>query len=38
MFGRLFVEKASKLKLDLAYERAQKEIAKVQKRKKLTSL
>jgi peptide deformylase len=33
MFGFLFTEKASKLKLDLAYEKAQKEITKVQKRK-----
>jgi peptide deformylase len=37
MFGRLFVEKASKLKLDLAYERAQKEINKVQKRKEMSN-
>jgi hypothetical protein len=34
MLGRLFTEKASKLKLDLAYERAQKEINKMKKRKK----
>jgi peptide deformylase len=37
MFGRLFTEKASKLKLDLAYERAQKEINKVQKRKEMSN-
>jgi len=30
----LFTEKASKLKLDLAYERAQKEINKMKKRRK----
>ena len=35
MLGRLFTEKASKMKLDLAYERAQKEINKVQKRKEM---
>jgi hypothetical protein len=34
MLGRLFTEKASKLKLDLAYERAQKEINKMKKRRK----
>jgi len=37
MFGRLFTEKASKLKLDLAYEKAQKEIANVQKRKEMNN-
>ena len=37
MFGRLFTEKASKLKLDLAYEKAQKEITKVQKRKEMNN-
>ena len=34
MLGRLFVEKASKLKLDLAYEKAQKEIKRLNKRRK----
>jgi peptide deformylase len=34
MLGRLFTEKASKLKLDLAYEKAQKEINKIKKRRK----
>ena len=34
MIGRLFTERASKLKLDLAYERAQKEINKMKKRRK----
>ena len=33
MLGRLFVEKASKLKLDMAYKRAEKDIKRVQKRK-----
>ena len=33
MLGRLFTEKASKLKLDLAYEKAQKEIKKLKKKK-----
>jgi peptide deformylase len=33
MLGRLFTERAGKLKLDLAYEKAKKEITKVQKRK-----
>lgn len=33
MIGRLFIEKASKMKLDLAYERAQKEIDRIKKRK-----
>ena len=34
MIGRLFTEKASKLKLDLAYQKAQKEINKMKKRRK----
>jgi peptide deformylase len=34
MLGRLFIERASKLKLDLAYEKAQKEIKKIEKRRK----
>ena len=34
MLGRLFVEKASKLKLDLAYENAQKEIKRLNKLRK----
>ena len=34
MLGRLFVEKASKLKLDLAYEKAQKEIKRLNKLRK----
>ena len=34
MIGRLCTERASKLKLDLAYERAQKEINKMKKRRK----
>lgn len=34
MLGRLFTEKASKMKLDIAYEKAQKEISKMKKRKK----
>ena len=34
MIGRLFTERASKLKLDLAYEKAQKEINKMKKRRK----
>ncbi len=34
MLGRLFTEKASKLKLDLAYEKAQKQINKMKKRRK----
>jgi len=38
MFGRLFVERASKLKLDFAYEKAEKEIKKIEKRRKLTSV
>jgi hypothetical protein len=33
MIGRLFTEKASKLKLDIAYEKAQKEIKKIKKRR-----
>jgi len=37
MLGRVFTEKVSKLKLDLAYKKAQKEIKKVEKRKKLIS-
>ncbi len=34
MIGRLFTERACKLKLDLAYEKAQKEINKMKKRRK----
>jgi peptide deformylase len=37
MLGRLFTERASKLKLQLAYEKAQKDIKKVQKRKELAN-
>jgi hypothetical protein len=37
MLGRLFIERASKLKLDLAYEKAQKEIKKIEKRRKETN-
>jgi peptide deformylase len=35
MLGRLFTEKVSKLKLDLAYERAEKNIKKIRKRKEM---
>jgi peptide deformylase len=34
MLGRLFTERASKLKLDLAYEKAKKEITRLEKRRK----
>jgi peptide deformylase len=37
MLGRLFTEKASKLKLDLAYEKAGKEIKKAKKRKEMSN-
>ena len=33
MLGRLFIERASKLKLDMAYKRAEKDIKRVQKKK-----
>ena len=36
MIGRLFTERASKLKLDLAYEKAQKQINKMKKNGKNT--
>jgi peptide deformylase len=35
MLGRIFTEKASKLKLDLAYKKAEKELKKKQNRKEL---
>jgi len=37
MLGRIFTERASKLKLDLAYERAGKEIKKLKRRKELAN-
>jgi peptide deformylase len=37
MLGRLFTERASKMKLQLAYEKAEKEIKKAKKRKELTN-
>ena len=33
MLGRLFTERASKMKLDMAYKRAEKDLKKIQKRK-----
>jgi peptide deformylase len=38
MFGRLFVEKASKFKLKLAYDKAHKEMKRIEKRNKLTKI
>jgi peptide deformylase len=37
MLGRLFTERVSKLKLDMAYERAEKDIKKIKKRKEMTN-
>jgi peptide deformylase len=37
MLGRLFTERASKLKLNLAYEKAQKELGKIKKRKEMAN-
>jgi hypothetical protein len=33
MLGRLFTERASKMKLDMAYKKAGKDIKKLQKKK-----
>jgi len=35
MLGRLFTERASKLKLDMAYKKAEKEISRLERRRKL---
>jgi peptide deformylase len=35
MLGRLFTQKVGRLKIDMAYEKAQKEVKKIQKRKEL---
>ena len=35
VLGRLFTERASKMKLDMAYKRAEKELNKIRKRKEL---
>jgi len=35
MLGRIFTERASKLKLDFAYKKAEKEMLRIQKRKEL---
>jgi hypothetical protein len=37
MLGRLFTERASKMKLDFAYEKANKEIKKAKKRKEMSN-
>ena len=38
MLGRLFTERASKMKLDFAYEKADKEIKKAKKRKEMSNV